>query len=391
MEHMQRKLQELQSQSDGFQLEIKRKESHLNMQRMEREQLSSQIHVADELYSREKQGLVEEIIQLKRQKVQKDTKVSAKEMEILHAKQELEQQQMNLSNSEQAILILRAKVKQRSEQQKVVEMQISGKRGEFLKLQSTVHTVEDEIFKKRVAMQEHITHELRNEISFFHQQIRHKELQAEQNRVLRRKMMDDYAALTKENAALQSRLLELGKQMDIERTLKEKSYTSHTASVAHFLTVKDHQEHLQREIKRHQELLEQEKKTFQKLKEQISVLEYRSTSLDLSTATMSSLVAEIRAMLYKEEQNNLELKRDKALLVDLIVALENKLAGKETSFLQASTRMLQLDEAISALKTKHVLHQSLESKKWEQISKMANSMKNLNKSITDVVANTGQY
>ncbi|XP_048360261.1 centromere-associated protein E-like [Sphaerodactylus townsendi] len=110
MEHRLQKLRELQSQSDGLQLELKRKESHLNMQRLERERLSSQIHVTDEHYSKEKQTLLEEIMQLKRQKARKDQHISSKEMEILHVKQELEQQKMNLSNSEKAILVLQAKV-----------------------------------------------------------------------------------------------------------------------------------------------------------------------------------------------------------------------------------------------------------------------------------------
>ncbi|XP_060114667.1 putative uncharacterized protein DDB_G0268364 [Heteronotia binoei] len=352
MEHMLRKLRELQAQSDGLQLELKRKESHLNVQHIARERLSSQLHVADEHHSREKQALVEEIIQLKRQKVHKDRLISAKEMEILRAKQELEQKKMNLNNSEQAILVLQAKVKHQSEQERMMEMELSEKREEFLKLQSTVQTMEDKIFMKIAAVQEHITHKLRNEISFLHQQIRQKELQAEQKCLLRSKIMDDYAALTKENATLQTQLLELNKQMDIERALQEESYTSHTASIAQCLRVKDHQENLQREIKRHQELLKQEKNTLQDLKEEISNLENRNRYLYLSVTTINSQVAEMRAMVSKEEQNQLQLKRDKALLIDLISTLENKLAGKETSFLQASTRMLQLDEAISSIKNK---------------------------------------
>lgn len=48
-------------------------------------------------------------MELKKRKEQKDRQISAKEMGILHAKQELEQQQINLSNREQAIE-LRGKV-----------------------------------------------------------------------------------------------------------------------------------------------------------------------------------------------------------------------------------------------------------------------------------------
>lgn len=49
--------------------------------------------------------------------------------------------------------------------------------------------------------------------------MREKELLAEQDRLLRNKMMDDSAVLTQENATLQSRLLELTKQLDIVRKL----------------------------------------------------------------------------------------------------------------------------------------------------------------------------
>nr|XP_034965127.1 thyroid receptor-interacting protein 11-like isoform X2 [Zootoca vivipara] len=383
-------LRKLQSYFDGLQLELNRKESGLNILKTEREQLSNQINMADERHSKEKQALVEEIIAPKRQKEQNDREISAKEVEILCAQQELEQQQMNLSNTEHTILVLQAKVKQRSEQQKTVELQLSEKRQELLKVQSAVNEMEDKIFKKTVAMQEQITHELRNEISLLHQQIRERELLAEQDRFLRSKMVDDYTALNKENSALRSRLLELTRQTNIEKALKEESYTSHSASIAQFLTLKDREEHLQQEIKRHQELLKQENNIFQDLEDKIRILEKGNTSFKLSIATMSSQVTEARALLDREEQDNVELKRDKVLLVDLASNLQNQLIDKESSLLQTSNKMLQLDEAISVLKTRHVLHQCLESEKWDKISKMANSMKKLNKSMTDVVVKMGR-
>ncbi|XP_061479732.1 FK506-binding protein 15-like isoform X1 [Rhineura floridana] len=330
-EHMLQKLQELQSHSDGFQLELKRKESGLNILKRERDQLRNQINVAEEHNSKEKQVLVEEIIALKRKKEENDRQISVKEVEILHAKQELEQQQMNLSNTQQSILVLQAKVKQRSEQQKALELQLSEKRQELLKVQSAMNEMEDKIFKKTVAMQEQITHDLRNEISFLHQQICERELLAEQDCFLRSKMVDDYAALTKENATLRSRLLELIKQTNIERALEE-SYTSHSDSIAQFLMLKDREDHLQREIMRHQELLKQENSTFQDLEDKITILKKGSTSFNLRIATMSSQVAEVRALIDKEKQDNLELKRDKALLVDLATNLQKQLVDKAVSY-----------------------------------------------------------
>nr|XP_008118109.1 PREDICTED: FK506-binding protein 15 isoform X2 [Anolis carolinensis] len=325
MEHLLQKLQELQSRSDGLELELKRKESGLNVLKVEKEQLSNQIIMANENHSKEKLALVEEIIELKRRKEQKDRLLSVKEVEILHAKQELDEQQINLSNREQAILVLQTKVKQQSEKQKAMELQLSEKRKGCLKMQSAMHEMEDKIFKKTAEIQEHITHELRSEISFLHQQMHDRELLAEQDHFLRSKMVDDYHALTKENAILQSRLLDLIKQTEIERALKDEIYASHSASIAQLLTMKDHEKHLLQAIKRHQEFLEQQKSTFQDL--------------------------------------------------------EAKFTGKENSLLRASNKMLELDEAISALKTRHTFRLSLQSENWSDVSKMANSMKNL-KTIT---------
>uniref|UniRef100_A0ABM5G6D7 Uncharacterized protein isoform X4 n=1 Tax=Pogona vitticeps TaxID=103695 RepID=A0ABM5G6D7_9SAUR len=343
-------------------------------QRSEQQRLG--LRLPRETYSKEKQTLVEKIVELKRRKEQKDREVSVKEMEILQAKQELEQQQMCLSNRQQAIIELKGKVKQQVELQKEVKFQLSEKRREFLKVQSAVHEIENEIFRKTAAMQEHITHELRNEISILHQQVRERELLAEQDRLLRSKMVDDYATLTKENAMMQSRLLELNKQREIERVLKEESYTALSAGIMQFLAVKDHENHLKEEIQRYQELLEQEESTFRDLQDKISILEKGSTSHDLKIATMNSRITEIRAVLDKEELDNMELKRDKSLLIDLASDLQKQLAEKE-NFLQASIKMLQLDEAMSALRIRHAFFSSSPSEKWDEISKMTKSMKNL--------------
>lgn len=54
-----------------------------------------------------------------------------------------------------------------------------------------------------------------------------------------------------------------------ERALREESYTSHSSSITQLLTMKDHEEDLQREIKRHQELLMKEKNNFQDLMEKV--------------------------------------------------------------------------------------------------------------------------
>ncbi|KAF7254470.1 Solute carrier family 22 member 20 [Varanus komodoensis] len=95
----------------------------------------------------------------------------------------------------------------------------------------------------------------------------------------------------------------------------------------------------------------------------IKIVKEGTTSLDLHVATLCSRLAEIRAKLDKEEHDNLELQREESLLIDLASNLQKQLTGKESNLLQVSSKMLQLDEAISALKMRHTLRQSLQSEK----------------------------
>lgn len=54
------------------------------------------------------------------------------------------------------------------------------------------------------------------------------------------------------------------------------------------------------------------------------MLEKRSTTVDLNIATLSSQIAEVRAMLEKEEQDNIELKRENSLLIDFASNLKKQ-------------------------------------------------------------------
>ncbi|XP_078505063.1 uncharacterized protein LOC144763373 [Lissotriton helveticus] len=385
------KMRELQSQADSLQLERKRTEAKLNMLQTTRDQTRKQIHETEDAHSKKKQWLVEEIMQLKRKKELSDTQISQKDMEILHAKQELERELTRLNSSDQKNFTLQSKLKQRMEQKKEVELQLSERRMDLLKAQSAKHEMEEKIYKRTAEIQDQVTHDLRNEISLLHQQLREKELLAEQDRLLRSKMMDDCAQMTKENATLHSRLLEMNKQVNIERALKEENHTSHSSSIAQLLAVKDHEEQLQREVNRHQDLLEEEKNNFKECMDKILILERGATSSDLNVNTTYSRIAEIQAMLSKEEQTNIELRRDKTLLVDLISNLQTQIANKEHELSKTSSSVEQLDQHIAALQSKHELQQSLQTARWQEISGMANSMKKLTKSMADMAVSLDKY
>ncbi|KAM4771012.1 uncharacterized protein WCC33_002810 [Rhinophrynus dorsalis] len=380
-EHMNRKLQELQSQYDGLKLEVKRRDANLLALQRDEDRIREQVNIAEESHSKEKQNLVEEIVRLKKMKEHTDLQISQKEMEILHSKQELERELASLTNSEQKAHSLQSQIKQRSEQQKAVENQLSEKRMEILKVNSAMHEMEEKLFKHTAATQDQITLDLRNEISFLHQQIREKDLLSEQEHVLRSKMSSDCAALSAENNALQKQLMELNKQLDIQRTFKEESYSYDSSSILQLLSVKDREEQLNNEVKWQQELLQLEKKHFKDIMEQITVLQSGNVLQGLNVNTVSSQIEELKSMLAKEEQINTELRRDKTLLVDHVSNLQTQIAKKDAELLHISSRIEGLEDRMSTLKSEQELHRTLQSERWKEISDMAGSMKKLSRSL----------
>ncbi|XP_041043054.1 synaptonemal complex protein 1-like isoform X2 [Carcharodon carcharias] len=376
-ERMLQKLQEMRSQVDGLRIELKRKNANLIMLQTEKERLGNQIKLSDDSHLKEKQSLVEEIVQLKKMKELTDMELSHKEMELLQSKQELERQVTNLKNNEHKVIIMKQQIEQRSEQEKMNEIQLGEKCLELLKVQLALHEVEEKYNSKTATMQDKITRDFRDEICHLHQKLHEKEMMREQDCFLRSKMADDCAAMTKENAVLYSQALELNKQLERERMLKEETDFSRTSSAVQLVTVKSKEEQLRYEVKRHKELLEIEKRKFKELMEKILLLEQVKTYVELIEATVRSRVAETEYRFVSGEEENVQLQRDKALLVDLITDLQIQLSSKEKELSQIYSEIQLFDQDISTLKSQNALEQSLGSEKWQELSRVSRCMMEL--------------
>ncbi|KAG8582620.1 hypothetical protein GDO81_008140 [Engystomops pustulosus] len=380
-DNLYRKLLDLRSEWEGLLLEVKRKDAHILMLQRDQESLRGQIKQAEDSYSKEKQQFIEDIVKLKKGKELSDRHLSQKEMEILLNKQELEREMVHITNNDQKILTLQTQLKQRIEQQKEMEKQLTQKRMELLKVNAARHEMEEKLIKHTAVTQNQLTLDLRNEISFLHQQIREKDLLSEQERVLRQKMISDSAELTTENNGLQAQLLELTKQLEIQKALKEDNYTHSSTSVAQLLSVKDNEEQLAKQVQIQKALLEKEKEHFKDLIGQMDLLLSRNDLQDLRTTTISSQIAEMQAMLAKEENINTELRRDKTLLVDHISSLQTQISKKDTELLHVSLKIDNLDKLLATVQSEHSMQRSLQSVKWKEISDLAKSMKKLSQSL----------
>ncbi|XP_077989996.1 uncharacterized protein LOC144444449 [Glandiceps talaboti] len=128
--------------------------------------------------------------------------------------------------------------------------------------------------------------------------------------------------------------------------------------------------------------LTQEKERNRYYMEQLSKQEQVTTSQSFSSNTLRSKVAELEGLQSTTDAENSQLRRDKMLLVDHVAELQKQLRDKDDDLLHLQANMSSLEGRVDNMTRTTVLESSLQSQKWGEFEKMAESMKNLSRSMT---------
>lgn len=102
--------QQMQSEFEGLQLETKRKEASLDLVSTEKEKLMNRLKSEEDSHLREKRLLLEEIVQLKKEKELMEKDNSRKDNQILQARDELDKSAAAIRSAETKIQMLRNQV-----------------------------------------------------------------------------------------------------------------------------------------------------------------------------------------------------------------------------------------------------------------------------------------
>lgn len=86
---------------------------------------------------------------------------------------------------------------------------------------------------------------------------------------------------------------------------------------------------------------------------------------------MLSRISEEQSRIANAEEENLQLQRDKGLLVDLVTDLQKQLSRQEEELSRIYSEIHLIDEDISTLKSQKALEHSVESERWKELSRMS--------------------
>lgn len=372
-EKMLAKLREMQSEMDKMDIELKRKDSSIGVHTSEKRKLEELLQLEKDGRQRDKRLLTEELVTLKKEKDRLEREISRKDEQLVEAKAELDASALALKNADTKISTLRAQLEQRIEQHNLTQLALEEKRSELLSVEAQLRDTEERYVASTVTIQDKLTQDLRDEIRMLHQKLKETELNAEKDRFLRDKISDEMANLVQENAALSQAKLEVAKQLEREKELRDSTSYRHSQTMQEVTSLKEKLQ--ENDFLREQ--LRQEKEKSRQYLEQLTNQESTSKTVELSFNTAKSRMVELEGMRSATESENSQLRKDKILLVDHVADLQRKMEDKDRQILDLKSSISELETRLRNNDLQKSLEMTQQSQRWEEFNRLADSMKSL--------------
>lgn len=376
-ERMLAKLRSMQSEMDGLQMENKRNESSINIVVKEKDHLVEKLREEEEARVRDKRMLMDEVIDLKKTIAKMESEISYKDSQLLDARNELDKSATALKNAETKIITLKSQLEQRIEQHKMTQISLDEKRSELLSLETQLKTTEEKYYNSTVNLQDKVVNDLREEIRDLRHKLKEAEMSAEQERHLRSKMSDDSSSIVRENATFHQQVVEMTKQLEREKNLRDEIEARHQSNISEMVQTKDHEKELRFELDYLKECLKKEQEKVKQYQEQVTFKDSVTTQQELQLNTARSRVTELSSMHEHLEKENSQLRKDKSLLVDHVADIQKKLEHKNEETVNLRSQVLSLEQRVDELEQLNSLEVTSQSQKWGEFEKLAESMRTL--------------
>lgn len=376
-ERMLAKLRQMQLEIDDLQLEVKRKETDIALLKTEKEKLMERVRDEEASRTRDKRMLMDEIVQLKKDKDVMEREISKRDSQLMDAKSELDKSATALKNADLKMETLRSQLEQRIEAHNLAQITVDEKRSELMSMETQLREVEDKYYNQSLQLQDKVTSDLKEEIQLLRQKLKETEMAADQDRFLKVKLSEDSTNLARENAALTQQMMDLKKQLDREKAYREATESRQNQSIAEYVQIKDREKEARFELQHTQEQLKKEQEKTRNLMEKLSKYESVSTTRDLELNTSRSRVAELESLHSSVDKENMQLRKDKVLLVDHVSELQRKIEQKDQEIVLLRSQVQTMESKLKDLEHLNSLESTVQSQKWEEFEKLAENMRTL--------------
>lgn len=357
------KLKEYHGETNDLKLEVSRKDASISMLSNEKSRLQQELRAKESSFEVDRSMSREEIVQLKKLKDVADRDIAYKDSEIVKLRQDLDRCNSELRHEKHNLSLLHNQLDQRINQHTETELLLAGKREENLRMQANMHAQEERYFINTAATQEQITKDLQLEMRSLRQQVREKELAFSQEKILKDKLLEDVAKLTSENTVLHSQVLDVSRQLDRERILREEKDSRASSQSSQLLYLKGQEEVKSLESRKLIEMLEINKQRCRDLESQILKLQDNNSSARYQSDTVRSRLTDLEARFSRVDVENSQLRRDKQLLIEHVAQIQRMLDQKESEVMRLQSHVHTLQTDVSRAEGELDLTKSLQAMK----------------------------
>lgn len=362
-DQMMSQLKESHSQIGEFKVEVSRKDASISMLTNEKNRLNQELRANETSFEVDRGLLREEIIQLKKMKDVVDRDVACKDAEIVNLRQDLDRTNSELRHTKHNLSLTQSQLDQRISQHTETSLLLEGKREENLRLQADMHASEERHLSHTMTMQEQITRDLQVEIRGLRQQVREKELAYSQEKILKDKLLNDVSKITADNTAAQSQILELAKQLDRERIIRDERDTRTMSQTSQIAYLKGQDEVKSLESRKILDMLEVQKQRCRELENQLLKYQDNVSHMTYQSETVRTRLSELEARFTRVDVENTQLRHDKQLLVEHVAQLQRSLDQKESEVMRLQSHVSTLQTDVSRAHAELDLSRSLQSMK----------------------------
>ncbi|XP_074841544.1 uncharacterized protein LOC142008254 [Carettochelys insculpta] len=363
-----RDMAELQSEINTAQLELGKKENSTKFFKAENQALQKRLQTLSDANIREKLLLMEDVTKLKKLTEMAIQDISHKEAELLGVQQELQRAMNSVKEKERDLHHLENQLHQQIQQHQDMEAKLVENRSECVRVQALLHQLEEKYLACSQAMQERIAKELGEEAEKLKQQLKEKELSADEDKYLRNKMAEDRGSLTKENGLLQSQVLEATRQLDRERQLREEESTCHTKRISELACEKEKERQLEIELSYLKRLLQDERQKALTAQEQVLHLQQVRKSVDLNGQSLQNQLTDLERRWSRAQLENSNLRTEKSHLVECISQLHKQISEKEDEIHHMHEHLHTMSYDLNSLKSQVETENTLHRERWKELS-----------------------
>lgn len=376
-ENMLLKLKQMQQEIAALHTDAQKKEALIERAVKDKEKVLSKLREVEEVHAREKHLLIDDLVTAQKSTEASKTDISRKDVQLGQAHDEMDKSIKILTENELKMKKLSREMEEMSSQHRITHDALEVKRAELLECETKLRNIEEKYYTDVTSQEEDLVEDLREDVKMLRQKLKEAELIADQDRYVKEKITVDSAQLVKENAGLSQQVEELQKQVEREKRLREKQDNRRSESLSQLVSSEEKEKFLRFELDQTRELLKTERDRNKEFMEQLGQKEQLSTSQELSNSTTRARLSEVQHARDTMERDNSDLRREKMLLSDHVAELQKQLESKQSEAEELQSENDRLTERLDAVSHLKDFEGSLQAQKWEEFSRLADSMKRL--------------